>query len=159
MFAITFIVALILGCVNQVTAPLIAENSEKARIEAIEKVLGQVGSKIADLPVSGNTSVTEIAEYDSPMGRVYAVSAAPNGYGGEIKMMIGLNSMMEVLGVSIIEMSETPGLGAKASDEAFLNQFKGYYPEVNAISGATITSNAVKKGVSDAIQEVGGRIE
>ena len=51
-------------------------------------------------------------------------------------------------------MSETAGLGANAKKETFLDQFKGKDPKIQALTGATITTNAVKKGVSDAKAQV-----
>ena len=159
LLAITFIVALLLGEVNAITSPLISQNSDKAKLESMEEVLGEVYDEGKVIEPSGNTCVSEITEFDSPNGVMYAVLSKPKGYGGEIEMMVGIDGMLNVTGVSIISMSETPGLGARANDPAFLDQFKGYYPDVVAISGATITSTAVKKGVYDAITEVGEYIE
>lgn len=159
LLAITFVVALLLGEVNSITAPLIEQNSNKAKIESMEAVLGEVKDDGKAIKPSGETSVAEITEFDSKGGLVYAVLSKPKGYGGEIEMMVGIDSKLNVTGVSIISMSETPGLGARAKEPEFLEQFKGYYPDIVAISGATITSTAVKKGVYDALTEVGEHIE
>lgn len=156
---ITLVVALLLGGVNSLTAPVAEANNQKIRQEAVEAVLGEVYDEGYPLSVSGENSVTEITEYDSPMGYVYAVTAKPVGYGGEIELTVGIDSMLNVMGVSIVSMSETPGLGAKADSEEFLSQFTGYYPDIVPISGATITSEAVKTGVYDALKEVGAYVE
>lgn len=156
---ITVIVALLLGGVNTVTAPIAEANNMKIKQESITAVLGEVYGEGTLLTVTGETTVQEITEYDSPSGYVYAVTAKPTGYGGEMELTIGIDSMLNVLGVSFVSMSETPGLGARADSEEFLGQFKGYYPDFVPISGATITSNAVKTGVYDALKEVGAYVE
>ena len=87
----------------------------------------------------------------------YTVKVSPSGYGGEISMMVGVNADLTISGVKILSLSETPGLGAKAQDEAFLPQFKGknekmaLKKDITAITGATITSTAVTLGVKEAI--------
>jgi len=155
LLAITLIMGALLGFVNHVTAPAIAKLAEETRLQSIRTVLdGEIiGDEIAHTPKNAS-SVTEIVEFPTDKGSAYAVTATPKGYGGEIKMMIGLNADAVVTGVSIMEMSETPGLGAKAKNEKFLSQFTGDNPKIQAITGATITSNAVKKGVGDAITQV-----
>ena len=155
LLAITFIVALLLGEVNDITAPLISQNSESAKLESMEEVLGEVYDEGTSIKPSGETCVDEITKFDSPNGTVYAVLSKPKGYGGEIEMMVGVDSMLNVTGVRIISMSETPGLGARANDPEFLDKYKGAFNDKVLISGATITSNAVKKGVEDAVTEVG----
>lgn len=155
LFAITLIMGALLGFVNHITAPVIATLAEETRLESMKAVLeGEIiGDEIAHTPKNAS-SVTEIIEIPTDKGSAYAVTAAPKGYGGQIKMMIGLNADAVVTGVSIMEMSETPGLGAKANNSKFLSQFVGENPKIQAITGATITSNAVKKGVGDAISQV-----
>ena len=85
-------------------------------------------------------------------------------------MMVGLDSDFAISGVTIINMSETPGLGSRASDEKFIKQYdnlkgldgeidviKSGTPEGNeivAISGATVTSKAVTRGVNAAVSAV-----
>lgn len=85
----------------------------------------------------------------------YAVRVAPRGYGGPMQMIVGLERDGEVSGVSIITMNETPGLGTKVGAEDFLAQFVGWSAEsidqdgktMDAISGATKSSVAIRKGV------------
>jgi electron transport complex protein RnfG len=85
----------------------------------------------------------------------FAVRVEPRGYGGPIQLVVGMDRDGEVTGVSIITMSETPGLGTKIGDEEFLDQFEEWAAEdieadgktLDAISGATKSSNGVRKGV------------
>ena len=96
----------------------------------------------------------------------YTVKVLPKGYGGEIELIVGISSDGKITGINIGNMSETPGLGAKAKESDFQSQFtdkpasdltlvKGSASsedEVSAISGATITSTAVTNGVNVAIE-------
>lgn len=75
-------------------------------------------------------------------------------------MVVGVGTDGTVTGVSIISMSETSGLGANASKESFRGQFVGKSGElavskdggeIDALTGATITSRAVTSGVNTAL--------
>ncbi|KAF0134858.1 MAG: electron transport complex protein RnfG [Candidatus Saganbacteria bacterium] len=86
------------------------------------------------------------------------VEALPKGYAGNINMLVGIDENNKVTGVKIITMNETPGLGANAADANFLRQFIGksqsdrFVPkeDIQALTGATITSRAVCNGVKEA---------
>jgi electron transport complex protein RnfG len=88
------------------------------------------------------------------------LSVSSKGYGGPIDMLVGVDASGKVSGVKIIKLSETPGLGLKASDAKYLSQYIGKTwggefkakKDIQAISGATITSQAVADGVSDALR-------
>ena len=160
LFVITAVAAAILAYVNKVTAPVIAENDKKAQEEAMRNVLPD-GTIFGKMEFSGDENTSVIEAYLSDAG--YAVKVAPNGYGGPISMMVGVNENLEVTGIKIISQSETAGLGAKCTDSRFKAQFIGKTEnitvtkngakenEIDAISSATITSKAVTKGVNDAI--------
>ena len=89
------------------------------------------------------------------------VPVSSNGYGGPINMMVGIDSEGIVSGVKIISLLETPGLGLNATEPSFLGQFKGKRLEdklkakldIQAITGATITSQAVANGVKEALEK------
>ena len=155
LFAITLVVAVLLGVVNMFTAPIIEKNSADKQNMAIESVVdGKIDySTMAHHTVEGESSVREIVSFITVDDKVvYAVKSVPVGYGGDIEMMIGFNEAGLVTGVEIINMSETPGLGAVAKGNTkWLSQFMGKgSKELDAITGATITSEAIKKGVDDA---------
>lgn len=101
---------------------------------------------------------------DSIVGYVFTV--AVKGYGGDMEIMVGIDTSGKITGVKIGENNETPGLGSKAAEEPFRSQLEGIAPkeplsvvkgsaekpeEIEAISGATITSRAVVKGVQAAV--------
>lgn len=90
----------------------------------------------------------------------YGILVTSRGYGGPMSIMVGIDAQGKVMGVKVIEQKETPGLGDKvtASDE-FLKQFLGKSIEdavevkkdIQAVSGATISSKAVTSGVRSAL--------
>ncbi len=94
----------------------------------------------------------------------YAFRVSPRGYGGAIDMVVGIDTKGRVAGVKILSMKETPGLGMKASESAFLMQFTGKTSssplkakkDIDAITGATITSQAVADGVKQALTRYRG---
>ncbi len=112
----------------------------------------------------------EIAEVVAAMkGDAYAgmvvTVVAKDGYGGDIKFSVGIQKDGTVNGISILSISETAGLGMKAKEPAFQSAFVNKNADtfvvtksgatkdgdVDAISGATITSKAVTKGVNSAV--------
>ena len=159
LLLITSVVAALLAGVNSITAPKIAELSAQKTQEAIEAVLPGGGEEVAFTDDTG--LVTTV--YQGEAG--YAVKVAPVGFDSAITMMVGVDTAGNVLGISVIDQSETAGLGAvcaasTSAGEAFRGQFVGMSGEVtvskdggqvDAITGATITSRAVCKGVSAAL--------
>lgn len=115
------------------------------------------GAKIEEVAVAQDASGESIG---------YVISfAATEGYGGEISLSMGMTNEGEITGFEVLKASETPGLGMKCKEDAFKNQFAGINAdsieytkdgakadnEIDAISGATITTKAVTKGVNAAI--------
>jgi electron transport complex protein RnfG len=90
------------------------------------------------------------------------VSVSPQGYSGPIDMLVGINRQGKVKGVKILNHRETPGLGANIVKPDFLKQFEEKSQkdpiepkeDIDAISGATISSRAVCSGVRLALQKV-----
>ena len=88
---------------------------------------------------------------------------SPNGFGGAIDMMTGVDAEGNVTGIAVISHAETSGLGSKATDPEWQAQFVGANGEVLvekdggaivAITGSTITSRAVCDGVNTAFAVV-----
>lgn len=162
LLAITAVTAALLAGVNALTADRIAAiHAQKAR-DAVLSVLpdGENAVKLDNYP-DGTGMVRAV--YASASG--YAIEVAPTGFGGEIRMMVGISPKGTVLGVSIISHTETAGLGAVAGansvkGQTFRSQFndtEGVLAvtkdggEIDALSGATITSRAVTQGVNAAL--------
>ena len=159
LLAITAIVAAALAVVNSVTKPIIDQlNAEKTQ-KAIQAVLPGGGESVDFTDESGLVSVV----YKGEAG--YAVQVAPVGFDSAITMMVGIDFDGNVLGISVIDQSETAGLGAvcaatTSAGEAFRGQFVGQSGSVtvtkdggsiDAITGATITSRAICVGVNAAL--------
>ncbi|MFO7850350.1 MAG: RnfABCDGE type electron transport complex subunit G [Spirochaetia bacterium] len=101
----------------------------------------------------------------------YAVRVVTTGYGGEITLLVGLGPGLErITGMEVVEHVETPGLGAKINSSSFKDQFEGLQPsgeisfvkggpaegdenEVQAISGATISTEAVVEGINKRLDD------
>ncbi len=92
----------------------------------------------------------------------YALEGAGKGYGGAVSVMVGVTPEGTLAGIGITGHSETPGLGAKCTEAQFLDQFRGMPAEggvaraadggqVEAITGATITTVAVVDAVNEAL--------
>ena len=165
LLIICAVVAGILAAVNSVTAPIIAAAKEAKTQEAISAVLPGGGEKIDFTGADASGMVLEV--YASESG--YAVKVAPSGFGGAITMMVGVDNEGKVLGISIISHAETPGLGAVAAagtdkGAAFRDQFIGLISgitigsgenQIDSLSGATISSQAIADGVNAALACVG----
>ena len=160
LFLITAAVAAALAGVNAITKDAIAANQEKKTQDALAVVLPAAGA-LQKLELSGDTGIVSEVYSD---GESYAVKVLPGGFDGEITMMVGI-SQGKVTGISVISHTETPGLGAvaaaqNAKGEAFRGQFVGQEgalavgDQIDAMSGATITSNAVVTGVNAALSYV-----
>ncbi len=159
LLIITAVVAAALAGVNSITAPAIAELTAQKTQEAIEAVLPG-GGELVDFPETALVSKV----YASDIG--YAVEVTPGGFDNTITMMVGVDAEGKVLGISIISHTETAGLGAVAAagtpaGENFRNEFVGASGsvavskdggEVEAITGATITSRAICAGVNAALE-------
>ena len=145
LLAITAVVAVILAAVNSVTAPRIAAQNEQKTQNAIEAVLPGGGQEVT---------------FTDDTGLVTAAYKGDNGCAVQVTPAAGI-----VTGISIISHPETAGLGATAAADtdagrAFRDQFIGMSGtvsvtkdggEVDALTGATITSRAVCTGVSAAL--------
>ncbi|MGM9659922.1 MAG: RnfABCDGE type electron transport complex subunit G [Faecousia sp.] len=162
LLLITAVVAAALAGVNAVTAPKIAELNAQKTQSAIEAVLPGGGEEIAFTDDTGLVSTV----YQGQSG--YAVEVKPSGFNGTVTMMVGVDPSGKVLGISIVNHTETAGLGAVAAAEtaagnAFRGQFAGMSGsvsvtkdggQVDALTGATITSRAVCTGVNAALSVV-----
>ena len=175
LLAITLIAGLLLGLVYQVTKEPIAEQEAKAKQEACQEVFADAASiesvELSTMDESawsgegyGQESIDEVMmakdSAGSSLGYVITVTTK-EGYGGDIQFTMGVRMDGTVNGISLLSISETAGLGMRA-DEVLKPQFAGKQVEkfeytksgaaaenqIDAISGATITTNAVTNGVN-----------
>lgn len=159
LFLVGALTALALGFINYITVDRIAELKAERTADAMREVLD--ATAYTELEYTGSDSL--VATIYEAEGAGYVVEVLPSGFGGVIDMMVGIDQSGAVTGVSIIEMSETSGLGANASKEEFRAQFVGESGSVavtkdggtiDALTGATITSRAVSNGVNAALDAV-----
>ena len=175
MVAITLIAGLLLGIVYQVTKEPIAVEEAKAKQEACQEVFADASSfdavEVAAVEESawssagyGQETIDEVMMAKDSAGETlgYVVTVTTKeGYGGDIRFTLGVRMDGTVNGISILSISETAGLGMRAEEvlkpqfadknvEKFEYTKSGATSEsqVDAISGATITTNAVTNGVN-----------
>ena len=165
LLIICALTALLLAAVNSFTKDRIALNSQLRMNESIEKIFGdainaQQVNKEYQAPID---SIYEV--YDTKGTKLgYAVYAVPTGFKGDIEMMVGVTLAGHCKSVEIISMSETPGLGTKVGESAFLDQYHNAQgtlvleTDIMPVAGATISSRTVNIAVNAAINAVGGLI-
>ena len=175
------IVAGILGYVNSITkGPIKAHDAEKTKI-ALSAVFSDAGD-ITPKDVEITSAMTDAAsQYSATLDSVYAVSAGGSDVGyavkigasgsqGTIVLMVGVDTDGAVTGVSVVSNVETSGIGSKvmndnalANGTGVLTQFVGKTASdqplkvgknVDAISGATVSTKGVTKGVNGALAAV-----
>lgn len=168
LFLITAIAAVILGGAYQVTKEPIAIQQKKENDDAMKEVLPKAETfEKQEIQLDETSIIKEVNQGKTGSDVAgYAIKVSPKGYAGLIEMMVGISEDGKVEGIKILNHSETPGLGAKAPEPEFSGQYKGKSieqpivvvkadpakdNEIKAITGATISSNAVTTGVNEAI--------
>ena len=162
----------ILSGVFHAADPLIQANREKELKEAIFLVLPEAKDYRTVEKTIGKEKFTVYIGVDAagePVG--VAFKADGGGFQGNIAIMVGMGlDYLKLKGIKVLEQLETPGLGNRISEPAFEGQFKGVdvrpkieyiknrKPEkpnqIQAITGATISSNAVVTNINNAIAKV-----
>lgn len=134
--------------------------NEQARKEVLPyaQEFKPIDEDILSQVISENDTIREIyAGYKDGNVIGFAVKATPQGYGGEVEVITGINFDGKITGVRVGNHLETPGLGANATNPSFYSQYNGKNvnmelkvvksspkdDEIQALSGATITSKAV----------------
>lgn len=188
LFVITLVAGILLGGVYFITESIIEKRNEDAKIEAY-------GAVYKDAKFSSDKEVDQkLKEFQKNLegGKVktasgqdlsdviieevmvadkggYVVTCSGKGYGGAVKLALGIDGDGKVIGIQITDCTnETPGLGQNASNVDWNKQYVGMTTEqdvnvvkdgsgsadnatINAISGATITSSAVTRAVDGVL--------
>ena len=182
LFAITLVSGLCLGLVYDITKGPIEQATIDKNNRTYQEVLSVASSftevegsveKIAELAASGElagfggVAIESVLEGTDASGAAvgYVINSLSNdSYGGAVKISVGFDAEGTITGVGIREINDTPGLGLKAKDAKFKDQYIGKNVdtlvvtklgasaenEIDAISGATVTSNAVTNAVNTA---------
>lgn len=178
--AITLVAGSLLGLVYEITKDPIAVAQENAKQNAYRAVLAEAENFVefddfdadeakAVVTEAGYTDdVTEVVVAEDASGDAigYVVAVTSHdGYGGDIALSVGILNNGTVKGIETLSIAETAGLGMKATEPAFKDQFKDKQVEkftytksgeegddkIDALSGATITTNAVTNAVDSAL--------
>ena len=167
LFAVSAIVALCLGLVNGVTADRIAAIAAEKLAVAMSEVLP--ADEYTDVEYTGDDQTVDFIKKAGDKG--YVVQCTVSGSQGSITMLTGVATDGTINGIYVLKHSETPGLGAIAGAASnvgieWRSQFQGVPSaavtkdggQIEAISGATITSRAVCNGATaaqNAVKTVG----
>lgn len=163
LLAICIIIPLALSVTNKITAEKIAqletENSNKNMALLV---------KAESYKRCETNGIVYYAAVNGGNTAAYIFTENAKGYGGDVSVMTAVNTDGTVSGTAILDVSnETPGLGQNAAKEGFYSQFKGLKKgisllkngadgeknEINAVTGATITSAAVTRAVNAALDD------
>lgn len=161
LFIVAVICSVILSFVYSYTAPQIEETQKALTLAGLKEVI--VAQEFT--PVMPDTVWKAIDSTQNVVGIVFRVF--PQGYGGPVPIMVGLDLEGKITGIRIASaaegLKETPGLGVKIIEPSFRDQFIGKTidnvllkrdgGEIDAITAATISSRAVCKGIKQGIEE------
>jgi len=177
LFVITLVAGVLLGLVYQVTKEPIAYQNELAQTKANQEVFSDAAS-FEDVTLDSDAAAAAVATYSkieivsvkkaldesgSELG--YVIQVSSGGYGDDIVFTMGITNDGVLNGISIISINETPGLGMNAEkvlvpqfvSKTILGNFEvtktksASDSQIEAISGATITSKAITNGVNAGI--------
>ena len=160
---ICLVCAALLGLVQHVTAGPIARTDQQKENAAIAAVVPAFDNE----PSAEKTAVGESVVFTARSGEDivgYAIKVRTGGFGGTLVMMVGFTPDGTVYNTSVLSHSETPGLGAKITDEGVapraqvigknpattVMDVKKYHGDIDAITASTITSRAFLKGITIA---------
>ncbi len=170
LFVICLCVTALLAVTNAVTKDAIAYQQELSAAESRQAVCPDaVDFEKVEYDVQGVECYKALDESGNLIG--YAISSVSRGYGGDVKVMTGINAEDgSVIAINVYDNSgETPGLGVNTSGEKFTSQFVGLSsgtgvtvdkdagknPDsvaVDSVTGATISSRAVTNAVNQAFE-------
>lgn len=154
LVCICLIVTALLAYINSVTSPIIAKAEQEKTEQAMSEVLAEADGfnplEIENLP----ERVTEV--YSAQNGSGYVFMLTTKGYGGDMKLICGMKADGTIEQCKTLSHAETGGLGSKTAEDPYRNQYCGKnadtLSEVDAITGATISSTAYKNAIEDAFK-------
>lgn len=172
LVGVAVVIGAVLAWVNNITEKPIAEKAQQTLAAGIKEVMNSSDIKVEDpdtvkMEIQGKESIFTIHNVYTTDGAYLgsAVESTTMGFGGDLKVLVGFNAEGTILGYTILQASETPGLGAKA-DKWFQKDGKGNIigksvakgdlkvnkdgGDVDAITASTITSRAFLKAVNQA---------
>lgn len=171
LLLITAVSAGILGAANNVTGPIIAEMEKQEKFGAFFDIFTEADdfepiedSKFDEIK-SSSSIVKEVFEAKKDSETIgYALKTSSGGYGGDIIGITGINSDGKIVGIKIIDNSETPNIGTRILEDKFTDSFieksatgdlkavgsPSAEDEILLLSGATVSTMGVLSGVNEA---------
>lgn len=165
---VCLVISAALALTNHITKDKIAEMEKASASAAMEALIKNAEYELADLTDIKGLEGAEIyvaTSNNETLG--YIITTAAKGYGGDVTVMTAISPDKKVIGVNILSAAdETPGLGQNATKPEFYNQFLNKTlgvtvvkngakdNEINAVTGATITSRAVTTAVNEALSQL-----
>ncbi len=152
---VVFIAVILLGLTNTVVRPMIEWQKE----QKIQRMLYEIFPDMTEHTLEDDIYII----YSDGAEIGFAFLAVGKGYGGLIDILVGLENETTIKGVTIVSHLESPGLGARITESAFTDQFTGGNitdvalrqkgGEIDAITGASISSGAVVDAIRAAAME------
>ncbi|NLM07149.1 MAG: FMN-binding protein [Tissierellia bacterium] len=162
LLLICVVAALVLALSNNATKGVIAEQALQESLKLVKEIFGEdnefemyEGAKLEEITskIPGVIDVFKVSKSGNTTG--YAIKTEASGYKPGIIILSGINSDGNINGVRVLSHQETSGIGTNALTTEHLSQYDGLNIDANdsvdAVSGATRTSNGVDKGVKIAI--------
>ena len=160
LLIICMVSAAVLAFSNEMTKGKIAEQQMETSLGSLKEIFGEGGDFKVVAPGELFESDAVVKTYEAKDGDAvvgYAFEHIAKGFGGDILMLTGFSTEGELKGTRILTHGETAGIGSKAADVEFLDQFSGESINdesgVATISGATVSSSAVLSAIAE-IKEI-----
>lgn len=169
LLIVTAVAGLFLGGAYTITKEPIEKQAALEKSQAMKEILPSADSfeVMEDIKLPEGTAIKEVNKaLKGSETAGYAIKVTPKGFGGLIDMMVGITVDGKIGGIKILSHGETPGLGANATDISFYGQYRDRGTEtklevvktvpskdnqIEAITGATITSRGITNGANEAI--------
>lgn len=171
LFVITIVAGLSLGFVNQITLEPKAKAKLEKKVNGLKQVLPtfdnnpvEVVKRIKSDAAKDSVEMYPAFENNKFVGAA-VIGSSEKGFSGLIKIMVGFKPNGEINNIVVLEQKETPGLGTKMKDDKFIQQYRDKNPEsfnmqvskdggeIDALTGATITTRAFSEATQMAYNE------
>ncbi len=169
LLAITLVAAVALSFVYELTKAPIEQAAQQAKKEAYQQVYETADTfvevenaadslKAFNATYADGTAVEEVLAATDAAGNKlgYVLSVSAKGYAAPVRLALGIDTSGTVVGYAVLSHEESPGFGANCENEDIKQQFLGITSaeEIDGITGATITSNALRRETQAAIDFV-----
>ena len=143
------VITAVVSGINALTLPKINANLDAEMNAAFVEMFGE-GMSFSVLNIDSSANAVYKVRADGKT--YYSVNISSPGFESDIMMLVSFEESGKIAGVKIISQGETPGIGTRVDDDSFLSRFigKSSPDEVDSLTGATISSKAVKTGIREA---------